>query len=225
MQKLPELAGMDLAALLCSRVCHDVISPVGAIANGIELIDEGADAETSEIAMDLIRSSAKNASAKLQYARIAFGAAGSAGAHIDTGDAENVAKAYFDNEKKTELEWQGERALMAKNQVKFLLNLIIISHSAIPRGGVLKVELVDPNGMPVFKVTATGKNGRVPPAFVDLLNGTFEESIDAHAIQPIYTLQLAKAADIEISTRVDGENVHFEARVTKENPDAANIIR
>ena len=86
MQKLPKLDGLDLAALLCSRVCHDVISPVGAIANGIELIDEGTDPETNDIAMDLIRASAKNASAKLQYARIAFGAAGSAGAHIDTGD-------------------------------------------------------------------------------------------------------------------------------------------
>ena len=71
------------------------ISPVGAIANGLELLDEGADSETSEIAMDLIRASAKNASARLQFARIAFGAAGSAGAHIDTGDAESVARAFL----------------------------------------------------------------------------------------------------------------------------------
>lgn len=225
MQKLPDLSGMDLAALLCSRVCHDVISPVGAIANGIELIDDGADAETSEIAMDLIRSSAKNASAKLQYARIAFGAAGSAGAHIDTGDAENVANAYFDNEKKTELEWIGDRALMAKNQVKFLLNLIIVAHGAIPRGGILKVELEDPNGKPKFTITASGKNARVPPLFLDLLNGTFEENLDAHAIQPVYTLQLAENCEIDISTKVDGESVVFEANVTKENPDSANIIR
>lgn len=225
MQKLPELAGMDLAALLCSRVCHDVISPVGAIANGVELIDEGADEDTTEIAMDLIRSSAKNASAKLQYARIAFGAAGSAGAHIDTGDAENVAKSYFDNEKKTNLAWDGERALMAKNQVKFLLNLLIVGHSAIPRGGDLSVKITDPNSMPVFTITAQGKNARVPPAFLHLLNGTFEEAIDAHAIQPIYTLQLANECEIDISTRVDGESVVFEGRVTKENPDAANIIR
>jgi len=155
MQKLPELAGMDLAALLCSRVCHDVISPVGAIANGIELLDEGADEETSEIAMDLIRSSAKNASARLQYARIAFGAAGSAGAHIDTGDAENVARAFFDNEKKTDIEWHGERALMA----------------------------------------------------------TFEETLDAHAIQPVYTLQLAEASQMEVAARLAGEDVVFEAHI------------
>jgi len=211
MVKLPELAGLDLASLLCSRVCHDVISPVGAIANGIELLDEGTDDETSEIAMDLIRSSAKNASARLQYARIAFGAAGSAGAHIDTGDAEAVARGFFDNEKKTDIEWIGERALLAKNQVKFLLNLVLVGLGAIPRGGTVKVEIIDPNGTPGFKVTSNGMKARVPAAFVDLLNGTFEETIDAHAIQPIYTLQLAEAAGLAVSVKLEGESVVFSA--------------
>ena len=213
MQKLPELTGMDLAALLCSRVCHDVISPVGAIANGIELLDEGADEETSEIAMDLIRSSAKNASARLQFARIAFGAAGSAGAHIDTGDAESVARSFFDNEKKTDIEWHGERALMAKNQVKLLLNLILIGLSAIPRGGLVKVEIEDPNGSPKFRITSSGVKGRVPPAFLVLLNGTFEETLDAHAIQPVYTLQLAQASQMEVTARLEGEDVVFLAKI------------
>jgi len=212
MQKLPDLAGMDLAALLCSRVCHDVISPVGAIANGIELLDEGTDEETSEIAMDLIRSSASNASAKLQFARIAFGAAGSAGAHIDTGDAENVARAYFSNEKKSEIEWYGERALVAKNKVKLLLNLVLIGLGAIPRGGLVKVEIEDPNDNAVLRVTSTGMKARVPAAFANLLNGTFEEDIDAHAIQPIYTLQLAQSAKYDVSAHLDGESVTFEAK-------------
>jgi histidine phosphotransferase ChpT len=211
MPKLPELAGMDLAALLCSRVCHDVISPVGAIANGIELLDEGADADTSEIAMDLIRTSAKNASARLQFARLAFGAAGSAGAHIDTGDAETVANAYFDNEKKTDLEWHGERAIIGKNKVKFMLNMLLVALGAIPRGGIVKAEIDDPNGDLKFKVTCTGTNARVPPVFLALLNGEFEENIDAHAIQPIYTLQLAETAGLSVSVRLEGESVVFGA--------------
>ena len=211
MQKLPELAGMDLAALLCSRVCHDVISPVGAIANGLELLDEGADADTTEIAMDLVRSSAKNASAKLQFARIAFGAAGSAGADIDTGDAESVARGYFDNEKKTDLEWSGERALVPKNKVKFLLNLLLVALAAIPRGGKVNVEIVDPNGDLKLKVTSEGKNARVPAAFLALLNGEFEENIDAHSIQPIYTLKLANEAGLEVGAVLDDERVVFEA--------------
>src|SRR5690554_677879 len=97
------LTAPELAALLCSRVCHDIISPVGAINNGLELLEEGG---ADEDAMNLIRTSARNASARLQFARIAFGAAGSAGMQIDTGDAEAVATAYLKTEK-PDLEWIG----------------------------------------------------------------------------------------------------------------------
>ena len=211
MKDLPALEGMDLAALLCSRVCHDVISPVGAIANGLELMDDDNDEETKAIAMDLIKSSSKNASAKLQFCRIAFGAAGSASADIDTGDAESVANAYFSCEKKTNLSWQGERALMPKNKVKLLLNLLMVAHGAIPRGGEIKSQIIDPNGTPSFKITCNGKKARVPPLFLDLLNGTFSENLDAHAIQPLYTLRLAKDAGMEVSVALQGEDVVFTA--------------
>lgn len=212
MPTLPEISAMDLAALLCSRVCHDIISPVGAIANGLELLDEeGTDADTREIAMGLIRSSATNASAKLQFARIAFGAAGSAGADIDTGDAQNVAQGYFDNEKKTTLEWSGERALMPKNKVKFLLNMLLVALHAIPRGGVVKASFEDPNGSPSFRIVAEGKNARVPPVFLDFLNGSFAENLDAHAVQPLYTLKLAEAAGLAVSATLEGESVVFSA--------------
>lgn len=211
MPELPAISAMDMGAYLCSRVCHDVISPVGAIANGIELLDEGSDDETADIAMDLIRSSAKNASARLQFARIAFGASGSAGANIDTGDAEAVSRAYFDNEKKTELTWSGERALLAKDKVKLLLNLLLVALGAIPRGGDVKVEINDPNGNVNFRIAATGTKARVPPVFLDLLNGTYGDPIDAHSIQPIYTLQLAKSADLKVSAKLEGESVVFTA--------------
>ena len=84
---ITELSASDLGALLCSKVCHDIISPVGAITNGLELMDEDIDGSMRDMAMDLVRRSATQASAKLKFARIAFGAAGSAGAEIDTGDA------------------------------------------------------------------------------------------------------------------------------------------
>ena len=82
------LEALDLAALLCSRVCHDLISPVGAIVNGLEVMEEDKSEETKAFALDLIKSSVKKASARLQFCRLAFGAAGSAGAQIDLGDAE-----------------------------------------------------------------------------------------------------------------------------------------
>ena len=84
---------LELAALLCSRVCHDLISPVGAIVNGLEVLDDNPKPEDREFALDLIRKSAKTASARLQFCRLAFGAAGSAGAQIDLGDAQTMAQA------------------------------------------------------------------------------------------------------------------------------------
>ena len=211
MQKLPELGALDLGALLCSRVCHDVISPVGAIANGLELMDESDDPETREVAFGLIRSSAANASARLQFARIAFGAAGSAGSDIDTGDAENVAKGWFANEKKVNLEWHGARAYVAKNKVKLFLNMLLVAAGAIPRGGVVKAEIHDAMGAATFTVTATGTSARVPPVFLALLNGNFEETLDAHAVQPLYTLKLAEAVGYEVSATVNGDSVVFKA--------------
>src|SRR3984885_4865420 len=86
------LESLDLAALLCSRVCHDLISPAGAIVNGLEVFEESNDEETKTFALELIKKSASIASARLQFCRIAFGAAGSAGAQIDLGDAEKVAR-------------------------------------------------------------------------------------------------------------------------------------
>jgi histidine phosphotransferase ChpT len=135
------LAGPDLAALLCSRVCHDIISPVGAINNGLELLDEGgADAD----AMDLIRTSALNASVRLKFARLAFGASGSVGASIDTGEAEKAVIDYVSADKKTEVTWSGPRAIIPKNQVKLLLNLFLVAYGAIPRGGQIDVVIETP---------------------------------------------------------------------------------
>src|SRR3712207_9450321 len=89
------LDSLDLAALLCSRVCHDVISPVGAIVNGLEVLEDDSDASMREFALDLIQKSARQASARLQFARLAFGAAGVAGASLDLGEAAQVARGRF----------------------------------------------------------------------------------------------------------------------------------
>jgi histidine phosphotransferase ChpT len=208
MAELFSLSAADLAALLCSRVCHDIISPVGAINNGLELLDEGgADVD----AMNLIRQSARNASARLQFARIAFGAAGSAGMLIDTGDAEAVAVAFLKNEK-PELAWIGARALLPKNKVKLLLNLILVANAAIPRGGKLTVKLDDVETQPRFALTASGPMLRVPPKFLELHSGHRpEEPIDAHSVQPYYTLLLAREAGMEVSIHATADEITLSA--------------
>ncbi len=202
------LSASELAALLCSRVCHDIISPVGAINNGLELLEEGG---ADEDAMQLIRASAVNASARLQFARLAFGAAGSAGMQIDTGDAQNVATAFIRNEK-PELEWIGARALLPKNKVKLLLNLILIANGAIPRGGKIVVRLDDLETAPKFTLTAGGPMVRVPPKFLELHSGGKpEEPIDAHSVQPYYTLLLAKEADMTVNIRAGADEITLTA--------------
>ncbi len=204
MADLFTLSAPDLAALLCSRVCHDIISPVGAINNGLELLDEGG---ADEDAMNLIRQSARNASARLQFARIAFGAAGSAGMLIDTGDAEAVATAFLRNEK-PELSWSGTRALLPKNKVKLLLNLILVANASIPRGGKLSVKLEDTETQPRFTLTTSGPMLRVPPKFLELHSGHQpEDPIDAHSVQPYYTLLLAREAGMTITVHATAEEI------------------
>lgn len=206
------LSGADLAALLCSRVCHDVISPVGAINNGLELLDEGgADAD----AMDLIRTSALNASVRLKFARLAFGASGSVGASIDTGEAEKAIREFAAAEKKTEISWSGPRAIIAKNRVKLLMNLFLLSYGSIPRGGSIDVTLENPELDAKFTLVSKGRMLRIPTKFTEFHSGIAEEAVDAHSIQPYYTILLAEECGMEITAVATGEEVIFTAQMAK----------
>jgi histidine phosphotransferase ChpT len=204
------LAPLDLAALLCSRVCHDVISPVGAIVNGLEVLDAEVDPEMRSIAMDLIKKSAEAASARIQFCRLAFGAAGSLNASIDTGDAENVARGLLSNDR-TRLQWNTPRRLVPKNIVKLGLNLCLVGATAVPRGGVLSVEMDGDNAVSAIRVTAEGMNARLPHSVAKVLTGESAESIDAYSIQPYYVLLLANQCGMEIKTAVSTENVTLTA--------------
>ncbi len=205
-----ELEALDLAALLCSRVCHDIISPVGAIINGLEVLDEDNGEDMREFAFNLIRKSAGQASAKLQFARLAFGAAGSAGAEIDLADAEKVARGYMQGEK-AEFQWESPRVLMPKNLVKLLLNLILLATAAIPRGGVVKVT-VEGSAPPRFMLRSSGPSARVPMAFEKLVPGDVAGiPVDAQSVQAYYTGALARTCGMIVGARLDGEDVVVEA--------------
>ncbi len=201
------IEALDLAALLCSRVCHDLISPVGAIVNGLEVLEEAKDEDTKTFALDLIRKSANTASAKLQFCRIAFGAAGSAGAQIDLGDAQTTARGFLEDDK-TKLAWNLPRLLLAKNKVKLLLNMLLVAGQTIPRGGQLTVDPIGSGDSMGFKVSATGTNAKILPAVPLLLSGdTGAELVDAHRIQPFYAGLLAKACGLRATMTMAGEAV------------------
>jgi histidine phosphotransferase ChpT len=143
----------------------------------------------------------------LQFCRIAFGAAGSAGAQIDLGDAESIARGFLEDEK-TKLTWSLPRALLAKNRVKLLLNMLLIAGQSIPRGGTLTVDPIGAGDTMGFKVSAAGTNAKVPPNVPPLLTGeSGAEGLDAHRIQPYYAGLLAKACGIKAAIEMVGETV------------------
>jgi histidine phosphotransferase ChpT len=196
------IGALDLAALLCSRLCHDLISPVGAIINGLEVMEEDKDEETKTFALDLIKKSATQASAKLQFCRLAFGAAGSAGAQIELVDAEKVARGLLEDGKTT-LVWNLPRVLVAKNRAKLLLNMLLVASGTIPRGGTLTAEPMSEG----YQVSARGLNARLGPATADLLAGSPAEPVNAHAVQPVYTGILARDCGLAISAAVQADAV------------------
>jgi len=206
------LESLDLAALLCSRVCHDLISPVGAIVNGLEVMEDDNDQETKAFAMDLIKKSVRQASAKLQFCRLAFGAAGSAGAQIDLGDAEKVARGFIEDDK-TKIAWNLPRALLPKNRVKLLLNMILIAGQSIPRGGQITVDPLGEGETMSFRISATGNYAKVPQAVPELLaGGSHGGAVDAHAVQPYYTSLLARDCRLTVTAASEGEAIVVAAR-------------
>jgi len=212
MSSAATLEPLDLSALLCSRVCHDLISPSGAIVNGLEVLEDAQDEETKTFALDLIKKSAATVSARLQFCRLAFGAAGSVGAQIDLGDAEKVARGALEDEK-VKINWGLPRALLPKNRVKLLLNLLLVAGHAIPRGGVLTVDPVGEGENLGFRIEACGLNARVPQAMAALVAGGEEgQAIDAHAIQPFFTGLLARTCGLSVAIESEGEAVVVRAR-------------
>ena len=206
MSEAASVGDLELAALISSRICHDVISPVGAIANGLEILDEEHDQAMREQAMALIRKSTHQASAKLQFARLAYGAAGSAGAEIDLRDAERVARDFVQGGKHT-LSWSGGPATLPKDKAKLLLNLVALAVTALPRGGTIEVAVASPG----FQIMARGDSARLPEQTAKVLSGAGASLLDSHSIQAYYAARVAMAAGMRIGTQATAQEVVLRA--------------
>ena len=209
-----DLDPLELAALIASRVCHDVISPVGAIVNGLEVLEEERDESMREFAMDLVNKSARQASAKLQFARLAFGASGGAGAEIDMNDAGRCAAAFMEREK-AELDWQVTAGMLPKAQAKLLLNLLLIALHSAARGGKVSVSAEREESETVIRIVAEGDRARLPAGVREVLTeGAMPNPLDAHAVQPLYAALMAREARMAVTATQEENRVVLGARST-----------
>jgi len=202
---------LELAALISSKICHDVIGPVGAIYNGLEILDEDDDEEAKNYALDVIRNVTEQASARLQFARFAFGAAGSAGAMIDLGTAEQISRGFI-GKGKHNLTWRTNPGHMGKDKVKLLLNLVASAVTALPRGGDIEVQMGGSLEDPSFLIRCRGPNARAPQHLGEFITGDRLPALDAMTIQAYYTWRLAGSAGMRLEVLPDGPDVLLSAK-------------
>jgi histidine phosphotransferase ChpT len=168
---------IDLASLLCSRLCHDLLSPVGAMNNGLELLADEHDPAMRARCMDLLAESAKSAADKLKFFRLAFGAAGGFGPAVDPAEARAVIEPLVTGSGRTTLEWAVPAELMPKRAVKILLNLVFIANDALVRGGSLFVGAELREGEQEIVIRANGPRIILDSAVRDALEGKLEASM------------------------------------------------
>lgn len=173
---------VDFASLLCSRLCHDLMSPVGALNNGIELLVDEQDEEMRERCLELLADSARATANKLKFFRLAFGAAGGFGEEIDTGEAKAALEGLFGADKRIEIDWMIADARLPKGAVKLLLNLALIAGDALVRGGRLDIG-AERNGH-VIELVIRGEGPRLlldPSLRAMLANGPGADRIEPRA--------------------------------------------
>jgi histidine phosphotransferase ChpT len=215
MAEIIELKATDLAAMLCSRVCHDLINPVGAIGNGLEVLADPTQAAMAEGAQELIVNATKQARAKLEFARLAYGASSTAGTDFNMRECERVAKLYFEIEK-AELDWQVPLVMLPKHKAKLLMNMLLIAAMAVPRGGVVTVSFEGGEGSEKFIIKSTSDPEKrqktlMPSGAEGLLSGAPEGGVDARGIQPFYTGVLARMTDMELKIGIENDVFEFTA--------------
>lgn len=158
------------SALLCSRLCHDLISPVGAFTNGLEILSDEDDAEMRGQVIDLLEQSARQTANRLQFFRLAFGAAGGFGETVAMDAARDAAAAYFSGGKVT-LDWQPAVQELSKDGIKALLNLMLVAGETLLRGGRVLVEGGRTNGALDLRVTVEGDRILLHPEMEEALAG------------------------------------------------------
>ncbi|MBN8807663.1 MAG: histidine phosphotransferase [Sphingomonas sp.] len=150
------ISPVDFASLLCSRLCHDLLSPVGALNNGLELLADENDPDMRQRCLDLLNESARASANKLKFFRLAFGAAGGFGETVDTREAKAAIEGLFGEGGKVTIGWMVDDGALPKSAVKVLLNLSLIAADALVRGGQLDIGAEQAEGRVEIVVRAEG---------------------------------------------------------------------
>jgi histidine phosphotransferase ChpT len=186
---------IDLASLLCSRLCHDLLSPVGALNNGLELMADEQDPEMRERCLELLNESARASANKLKFFRLAFGAAGGFGDKIDTREARAALDGLFGADKRVELGWIVDDDELPKGAVKLLLNLALIAGDALVRGGRLDVGAERNDGKLELVIRAEGPRILLDPSLREtILKGSSGGTVQPRAAGAWLAHELAHEA-------------------------------
>jgi histidine phosphotransferase ChpT len=186
---------IDLASLLCSRLCHDLLSPVGALSNGIELLRDEGDPEMRQRCLELLEQSARISTDKLKFFRLAYGAAGGFGDSVPTEEPRELVRALVANNGRIALEWDVREEQLPKPAVKVLLNLAAIAIDALPRGGRLDIGAERREGASEIAVRAAGDKIAFDETIGSALDGSLPSGDLSGRTAPAYMIrQIAEAA-------------------------------
>ena len=202
---------IEFSALMVSRVCHDLVGPLGAVINGLEVLEDERDATMREDALKLVASSANQALARIQFMRIAFGAAGSAGAELDLNEVGRLVAGLLEGGKVT-LEWNVPQAYWPKDWAKLLMNATLLGADCLPRGGVVRVDAAADSTTPSFKINASGTHIRIAEDVERSIRGEqLVGNVDARGIQPFLTHKLSRAVNAGITIQAVENGVELAA--------------
>lgn len=180
----------DLAALICSRLCHDLLSPIGALSNGLELLADERDPEMRQRCMELLDQSARISADKLKFYRLAFGAAGGFGDTVDTTEPKALIEGLLGADSKVDLQWAVSPSHLAKPATKVLLNLAAIGLEALPRGGELAVGAEDNDGATEIAIRASGPRIAFDQSIGQALDGSLPEGELSGRTAPAHMMRL-----------------------------------
>lgn len=194
----------DLASFVAAKLCHDFISPSGAIISGLDLLEDPSAQDMREDAMKLIAASAKKLVSIVQFARLAFGAATTA-ERFDPLELKKALDGMFDHMRAT-LDWQVEHAVFEKPHARALLNLAYLGGAALPMGGTASVYAKPDGNDLVLAFDGQGNRARLKTEVVQGLNGQpLTEGLAGQWIQPYWLHQIVQDAKgkLDFSTAQD----------------------